>query len=196
MSTNEVDLGRRRFLTTATTVVGGVGALFALTPFLSAWKPSARAQAAGAPVQVDVSLLDEGQQMTVEWRGRPIWIVRRSKQMLAELPKLDSKLRDPNSEEPQQPNYAVNGYRSIKPEFLVAVGLCTHLGCVPSYRPTPASVSPTWPGGFYCPCHGSLFDMAGRVYKGVPAPTNLIIPPYKYLNEKTILVGDDEGVSV
>jgi len=192
MSKDGIDHERRRFLTTATTVIGGIGAAYVAVPFLASLRPSAKAEAAGAPVQVDISKLAAGEQLTVEWRGKPVWIVRRTDQMLAELPKLDSELRDPFSQVDQQPTYARNEYRSIKAEFFVAVGICTHLGCVPTYRPTPGSVDATWPGGFFCPCHGSKFDMAGRVYKGVPAPTNLVVPPYKYVTDTEILVGMDE----
>ncbi len=190
MSEQDINVGRRRFLTAATTVVGGIGVACVAVPFISSWQPSARAQAAGAPVEVDISKLALGQQLTVEWRGKPIWIIHRSPEMLAELPKLDSQLRDPYSEVPQQPAYAKNEDRAIKPEYFVAIGICTHLGCIPTYRPDVGSVSDTWPGGFYCPCHGSMFDLAGRVFKDVPAPTNLEIPPYQYLSDTLILVGE------
>ena len=190
----EIDKGRRRFLTVATTVVGGVGAAMATAPFLSSWKPSAKAQALGAPVEIDVSRLDVGAQLTVAWRGQPIWVVRRSQEMLEMLPALDGQLRDPESEnKAQQPTYAQNEHRSIKPEFLVMIGLCTHLGCVPTYRPDIGGVGADWPGGFYCPCHGSKYDLAGRVYKGVPAPTNLIVPPHRFVSDSLILIGEDEG---
>lgn len=189
MNKDGIDIERRRFLTTATTVIGGIGAAYVAIPFLASLKPSAKTEAAGAPVQADVSKMAEGEQLTVEWRGKPVWIVKRTDQMLAELPKLDKELRDPFSKVEQQPEYARNEYRSIKPEYFVAVGICTHLGCVPTYRPQAGSVDATWPGGFFCPCHGSKFDMAGRVYKGVPAPTNLEIPPYQYLEETVILIG-------
>lgn len=197
MSKDNIDTGRRRFLTAATTVIGGIGAAYVAVPLLGSLRPSAKAEAAGAPVQVDISKLAEGEQITVEWRGKPVWIVRRTAEMLAELPKLDGDLRDPSSEVEQQPAYAKNEYRSIKPEYFVAVGICTHLGCVPTYRPQPGSVDATWAGGFFCPCHGSKFDMAGRVYKGVPAPTNLEVPPYKYVTETSVLVGmhSEEGAS-
>jgi ubiquinol-cytochrome c reductase iron-sulfur subunit len=196
MSQDSIDAGRRRFLTTATTVIGGIGAAYVAVPFLASLRPSAKAEAAGAPVQVDISKLAEGEQLTVEWRGKPVWIVRRSSQMIGELPKLDKDLRDPKSLVDQQPVYAKNEYRSIKAEYFVAVGICTHLGCVPTYKPQPGSVDATWAGGFFCPCHGSKFDMAGRVYKGVPAPTNLVVPPYKYVSDTLILVGvDQEGAA-
>ncbi|MFA6037251.1 MAG: ubiquinol-cytochrome c reductase iron-sulfur subunit [Legionellales bacterium] len=192
MSEQDINVGRRRFLTAATSVIGGIGVACVAVPFISSWKPSARAEAAGAPVQADISKLTVGQQLTVEWRGKPVWIINRSTAMLDELPKLDPQLRDPYSDVPQQPEYAKNEYRSRKPEIFVAVGLCTHLGCVPTYRPEVGSVNDTWPGGFFCPCHGSSFDLAGRVFKDVPAPTNLEIPPYQYLSDTLILIGDDK----
>jgi ubiquinol-cytochrome c reductase iron-sulfur subunit len=197
MSENAVeDNSRRRFLITATSVVGAVGAGFVAVPFLTSFSPSAKAQAAGAPVEVDISKLEEGQKLTVEWRGKPIWIVKRSEQNLQELSSLDSKLRDPNSDViSQQPDYAKNAGRSIKPEYLVLIGICTHLGCSPSYveadNPTAGTIDPDWKGGFFCPCHGSKFDLAGRVYQSVPAPTNLVVPPYTYLSDTRILVGVD-----
>lgn len=189
-----VDVGRRRFITAAATVVGGVGVGFAAVPFLASWSPSEKAQAAGAPVEVDVSKMEVGQRITVEWRGKPVWIVRRSEEMLASLPQLEDRLRDPNSEvASQQPTYAQNAHRSIKPEYLVMVGICTHLGCSPTFRPevAPEDLGPDWLGGFFCPCHGSRFDISGRVYQGVPAPTNMVVPPYQYLSETRILVGED-----
>jgi ubiquinol-cytochrome c reductase iron-sulfur subunit len=193
MSEEKIDTSRRRFLTTATSVLGGIGAVYATVPFVVSWLPSARAYALGAPVEVDVSQLEEGAQLTVEWRGSPVWIVRRTKQVVdkLEVEKNESFLRDPLSDEPQQPEYAKNAFRSIKPEYLVMIGLCTHLGCVPKYKPLAGSVGPDWKGGFYCPCHGSKFDMAGRVYKGVPAPTNLPVPPHQYISDKVILIGED-----
>ncbi len=192
MSDDKVDTGRRRFLTAATTVISGVGVAYAASPFICSWFPSAKAQALGAPVSIDISKLEPGAQMTVAWRGQPIWVIHRTKQMLSELPKLDSLLRDPTSEQVQQPQYAHNEYRSIKPEYLVLVGICTHLGCVPLYRPDIGSVEPSWQGGFFCPCHGSRFDLAGRVFKGVPAPLNLVVPPYKYVSDTVILIGEDQ----
>lgn len=190
MSDDKVDTSRRRFLTAATTVIGGVGVAYAAAPFIGSWFPSARAQAMGAPVKIDISKLQPGAQLTVEWRGQPIWVIRRTKEVVDKLPQLDKLLRDPSSEHDQQPEYAHNEYRSIKPEYLVLIGLCTHLGCVPMYRPDVGSVEPSWPGGFFCPCHGSKFDLAGRVYKGVPAPLNLVVPPYSYLSDSIILVGE------
>ena len=193
MSAEAVDTGKRRFLTAATAVVGGVGTAYLLVPFISAWNPSAKARAAGAPVEADISKLEPGQMMTVEWRGKPIWIVHRTEQNLKDLPTLNDKLLDPNSEMPQQPEYCKNEYRSRKPKYLVAVGICTHLGCSPTYRPeiAPADLGPEWKGGYFCPCHGSRFDLAARVFAGVPAPKNLEIPPYYYLSETRILVGED-----
>lgn len=193
MSENEINTGRRRFLTAATSVLGGVGVVYATAPFICSWMPSAKAQALGAPVKIDVSKLEPGAQLTVEWRGQPIWVIRRTKEMLDKLPSLDKLLRDPHSEQlQQQPPYAGNEYRSIKPEYFVVVGICTHLGCVPMYRPDIGSLDPSWPGGFFCPCHGSKYDLAGRVYKGVPAPVNLLVPPYTFLSESIIEVGVDQ----
>ena len=178
MSDDKVDRSRRRFLTAATSVIGGVGVAYAAAPFIGSWFPSAKAQALGAPVTIDISKVEPGAQLTVEWRGQPVWVVRRSKAVIDRLDTIDSMLRDPHSEMDQQPAYAKNEYRSVKPEYLVLIGICTHLGCVPTYRPELGSVQPDWPGGFFCPCHGSKFDMAGRVFKGVPAPLNLVVPPY------------------
>lgn len=192
MST-DVDAGRRRFLTATVSVVGGVGAVVAAVPFVAAWQPSARARAIGAPVEIDISKLEPGQMITRKWRGKPVWVVNRTEKSLESLTEVVEDLRDPNSDEPQQPPYAKNEYRSIKPEYLVLVGVCTHLGCAPKYYAPgePHDLGPDWFGGFFCPCHGSRFDMAGRVYEGVPAPTNLVVPPYKYLSESIILVGED-----
>jgi ubiquinol-cytochrome c reductase iron-sulfur subunit len=197
MSAEGVDLKRRRFLTAATSVVGGVGVIAVAVPFLSSMQPSARAQAAGAPVEADISKLEPGQMMTVEWRGKPVWIVNRTKAVLDALPTLDGKLRDPQSNESDQPKSTKNAYRSIKPEYLVLVGICTHLGCSPTFRPdmAPADLGPEWKGGFFCPCHGSKFDLAGRVYQGVPAPLNLVVPPYRYLSDTRILIGAEEGAA-
>ena len=197
MSADGVDLKKRRMLTAATSVVGAVGAGYVVYPFLASWAPSEKAKAAGAPVEADIGKLEPGQLMRVKWRGKPVWVVRRTDQNLVDLPKLDPLLADPDSEMPQQPEYCKNGTRSHKPEFLVAVGICTHLGCSPTYRPeiAPADLGPEWMGGFFCPCHGSRFDLAGRVYSGVPAPTNLVIPPYQFLSDSRILVGDDGGAA-
>jgi len=198
MSTDGVDLTRRHFLTVATSVVGGVGVVAAAVPFLASMQPSARARAAGAPVEVDISKIEPGGIAKVEWRGRAIAIVRRTPAMQERTAQLgENILRDPQSAEPQQPEYATNDLRSIKPEFLVVVSNCTHLGCSPTYRPevAPSDLGANWHGGFFCPCHGSKFDLAGRVYKSVPAPLNLLVPPHRYLNEGTLLIGEDGGVA-
>jgi len=198
MSNDGVDKGRRRFLTAATTVVGAVGVGYVAAPFVLSWNPSARAQAAGAPVEADVSKLELGQMLTVEWRGKPVWIVRRTEQNLADLASLDGMLSDPASDMQQQPEYAKNPARSINPEYSVLVGICTHLGCSPTYRPDIGAADlggSDWKGGFFCPCHGSKFDLAGRVYSGVPAPSNLEVPPYTYLSDSRILVGVDKGAA-
>lgn len=189
-----VDNGRRRFLTASTVVVGAVGAGFAAIPFIKSWNPSARAKLAGAPVIADISALEEGQRLVFEWRGQPIWIVKRSKALLEILPTLDGRLRDPESENAdQQPAYARNEVRSIKPEISVLVGLCTHLGCSPEMKAEikPEPFDPEWKGGYFCPCHKSRFDMAGRVFQGVPAPINLLVPPHHYENDGTIIIGVD-----
>ena len=194
MSSDEtVDCGRRRLLV-ATATVGGVAGVAAALPFIASLAPSERAKSAGAPVEVDISKIAPGQMMTVEWRGKPVWIIHRTKEMLDGLSTVDDKVSDPKSERPNQPDYAKNEYRSIKPEYLVAVGICTHLGCSPSEKfktGAESGVDPNWPGGFLCPCHGSTFDLAGRVYKNKPAPDNLEIPPYKYLSDAKVLIGDD-----
>ncbi len=196
MSTdNVVDTKRRRFLVNSTSVVAAVGAGFVAVPFLSSWMPSERAKNAGAPVEVDISKLEEGRLLIVEWQSKPVWIVRRSAKTLSDLVTLDGKLSDPNSEnEDQQPAYAQNANRSIKPEISVLVGICTHLGCSPTFRPDIGAVDlgADWLGGFFCPCHSSKFDLAGRVYQGVPAPTNLVVPPHKYVSDNVIIVGEDE----
>jgi ubiquinol-cytochrome c reductase iron-sulfur subunit len=180
-------------LTVATVVTGGVGAIATAVPFVASFKPSARAQALGAPVEFDVSKLEAGAMAKVEWRGHPIYILHRSDEMLAALKNDVALLRDPESEDSVQPKYATNEHRSLRPEFLVLEGVCTHLGCapMPRFEVAPADLGPTWPGGFYCPCHGSKFDLAGRVFAGVPAPTNLTVPPYRYVNDSTILIGSD-----
>lgn len=187
---------RRHFLTVATAVTAGAGAVATAVPFVKSFQPSARAQALGAPVERDVSKLEPGAMVRVEWRGRVIYIVRRTQAMLARLDDNAPLLEDPNSEETdQQPPYAMNEYRSIRPEYLVVEGVCTHFGCapVPRFEVAPADLGPDWPGGFFCPCHGSKFDLAGRVFKGVPAPLNLKVPPYRYVNDTTILIGVDTG---
>jgi len=188
-----VDEGKRRFLIGATSIVGGVGAVVTATPFVMSFFPSERAKAAGAPVEVDITKLEPGQKIDVEWRGKVVWIINRTKPMLDTLPKLDSKLLDPKSNSSQQPDYAKNEHRSIKDNILVAVGICTHLGCSPTFRPevAPADLGEDWQGGFFCPCHQSKFDLAGRVYSGVPAPSNLPVPPHKYVTDTRIVIGDD-----
>ncbi|MBB1268290.1 ubiquinol-cytochrome c reductase iron-sulfur subunit [Shewanella sp. SR44-3] len=196
MSNAPVDTGRRRFLTAATAVVGGAGAVAVAVPFIKSWNPSAKAKAAGAPVEVNISKVEPGQLIRVEWRGKPVWIVRRTEEVLNQLPSLDDQLRDPNSEEMQQPAYASNAVRSIKPEYFIAVGICTHLGCSPTYLPdTFGEQVQGITSGFFCPCHGSKFDMAGRVFSGVPAPLNLVIPPHQYINDGLVIIGVDQGAA-
>lgn len=197
MSDDGVDTRRRRFLTVAASVVGGVGAAYVMVPFVASMLPSERAKAAGAPVEADISKLEPGQKINVEWRGKPVWIVRRTPEQLETLPEVAAQLRDPESLEPQQPTYAQNETRSIKPEVLVMIGICTHLGCSPTYRPeiAPEDLGGEWKGGFFCPCHGSKFDLSGRVYAGVPAPLNLPIPPHRYMSDTLILIGEDQGVA-
>ena len=193
MSNNEVNRTRRNLLI-ATSVVGGVGVATAAWPFIASMTPSAKAKGLGAPIEVDISKLESGAKLTVAWRGKPVWIISRDKQMLDLLGKHDGRLTDPKSEGSIQPEYCKNPYRSIKPELMVAVGICTHLGCSPSDKLKPESdneTGPNWPGGFYCPCHGSRFDLATRVFKGSPAPTNLVVPPHKYLSATLIRIGDD-----
>ncbi|MGF1741266.1 ubiquinol-cytochrome c reductase iron-sulfur subunit [Vibrio profundum] len=193
MSNVPLNNGRRRFLTATTAVVGGLGAVAVAVPFIKSWNPSAKARAAGAPVEVDIGKLEDGQMVRVEWRGKPVWVVRRPQSVLDNLPNIDGQLRDPESEEPQQPEYAKNEHRSIKPEYFVAVGICTHLGCSPTYLPDTFSEQVQGvKSGFFCPCHGSKFDMAGRVFQGVPAPLNLVVPKHMYVTETKIMVGLDE----
>ena len=193
MNNGDVSQGRRRFLIGATSVVGGVDVVGAAVPFLGSWNPSAKAEAAGAPVTVNISKIEPGQQITVEWRGQPVWIIRRTDEMNENIEKLNDRVKDPNSEVPQQPEYIDGILRSLKPEFAVLVGLCTHLGCVPSYRPevAPADLGDEWLGGLFCPCHGSRYDMAGRVYEAQPAPTNLVVPPYRFDDDSTLTIGLD-----
>ena len=190
-----LDRNRRHFLSIAAAVTGGVGIAAAAVPFLSSLKPSARARALGAPVEVAVGTMEPGEMVRVVWRGKVVYVLKRSDEMLERLERTADLLRDPNSEVvEQQPEFAVNTYRSIRPEFLVLEGACTHLGCapLPQFEVGPA---PDWFGGFFCPCHGSRFDLAGRVYKGVPAPTNLRVPPYRFIQEDVIMIGDESGVS-
>ena len=188
MSSDDADNSRRRFLTAATVVVGAVGTAFAAVPFVASWSPSARAKTAGAPVKADISQLQPGQQIIIKWRGKPVWVVRRDEKALATLPKIEDLLRDPQSESSKQPEYALNEHRSRKPEILIMVGICTHLGCSPTYQP---EITADFQGGFFCPCHGSKFDFAGRVYQGVPAPTNLEVPPHYYVSDHVIVIGED-----
>lgn len=194
---DEVDQARRCFLRQATTAVGGIGLAVSAVPFVAYWLPNAETEAEAGPVKVNISQLQLSQQLSVVWRGKPVWVIHRTPDMLASLPTLNPQLRDPFSEENQQPPYAKNLHRSIKPEYFIAIGICTHLGCIPNYRPDVGGISPQWLGGFYCPCHGSTYDLAGRVYKGVPAPLNLVIPPYMFLSDTEVLVGEDhEGTSL
>lgn len=190
----EVDQGRRQLLTAATAITGAVGVAFAATPFLASWKPSARAKALGAPVEIDISKLEAGAMLKVEWRGKPVWVIRRTPEMLASLEAVTANLADPESDASLQPDFAKNAARAFKPEFLVVLGVCTHLGCAPMSRFAKADpeLGADWQGGFYCPCHGSKFDLAGRVYKNVPAPTNLEVPPYAFVDDNHILVGVEQ----
>lgn len=197
---NTVDNGKRRFLTiAAATVVGGTGIVGVTIPFVTSMLPSAKAQAAGVPVEVDISKLVDGQQMTIEWRKKPVWIIRRSTETIESLASLNDLLHDPGSSvASQQPEYCKNDMRSIRDEIIVLIGVCTHLGCSPSYRPemAPEDLGPEWKGGFYCPCHGSRYDLAGRVYKNMPAPTNLVVPPYHFVDDNRIIVGENaQGVA-
>ncbi|OGI45296.1 MAG: ubiquinol-cytochrome c reductase iron-sulfur subunit [Candidatus Muproteobacteria bacterium RIFCSPHIGHO2_01_FULL_65_16] len=196
MSEEGVDPRRRRLLA-ITTGLGLVGSVYAAVPFVASMAPSARARAAGAPVEVDISKLELGQLLTEEWRGKPVWILRRTPEMLKLLPQVEPQLVDPKSEvTDQQPAYAKNPTRSLKPEIMIVVGICTHLGCSPDKRLAagPASgLGEDWPGGFFCPCHGSKFDLAGRVFKNVPAPRNLVVPPHMYLSDTRILIGEDKN---
>ncbi|MDO5357417.1 MAG: ubiquinol-cytochrome c reductase iron-sulfur subunit [Conchiformibius sp.] len=194
MDNKEINQGRRRFLSLATAGAGGIAALGVAAPLVASWFPSEKAKAAGASVEVDISKIEPGQLLTAEWRGKPIFVLNRTEQQLKDLPTLDGELTDPASEADQQPESCQNPTRSIKPNLWVAIGICTHLGCSPTHRPDVGAADlggAGWKGGFYCPCHGSKFDLAGRVFKGVPAPSNLVIPPYKYLNDKLILVGEE-----
>jgi ubiquinol-cytochrome c reductase iron-sulfur subunit len=193
--TDDVDQKRRHFLTVATAVTGGVGIAFALVPFVASLKPSARALALGAPVEVPVGSLEPGEMVRVMWRGRVVYVLRRDPDMLSRLREVTDLLRDPESEDrEQQPNFAVNEHRSIKPEFLVVEGSCTHLGCAPLPQ-FQVDAADDWFGGFFCPCHGSRFDLAGRVYKGVPAPTNMRVPPYRFIRDDIIMIGAESGAA-
>jgi ubiquinol-cytochrome c reductase iron-sulfur subunit len=188
-----VDARKRRFLIAATGAVGGIGLAATAVPFVMSFFPSERAKAAGAPVEVDIQKLEPGQKIDVEWRGKVVWLINRTPEMLASLAKVEGQLADPASDAPQQPPYAKNATRSIKPPVFVAIGICTHLGCSPTYRRdvAPADLGADWLGGFFCPCHQSKFDLAGRVYKGVPAPTNLVVPPHRYASDTRVVVGED-----
>lgn len=200
----QIDTSRRRFLTLAASGMGVIGGAAVVWPLLASLRPSAKAQAAGAPVIIDLAVIEPAQKITVTWRGRAIWVVRRTPEMLASLDKVKADLTDPDSASTDshgglllQPVYAKNATRSIKPEILVMIGSCTHLGCIPSFRPDhpAADIAANWEGGFYCPCHGSRFDLAGRVFKGSPAPKNLVVPPHKYLNDSTVVVGEDQAAA-
>lgn len=185
------DEKRRKFLLAGACTLGGIGAVCAITPLVASWMPSAKTKAQAGPIQVDVSQIAPGEQLTVEWRGKPVWIIHRTPAMLAHLSEAREQLRDPDSRVAQQPAYAQNQYRSIKPAFLVLVGVCTHLGCTPKYQPTDKELRSSGRGGFYCPCHGSSFDLAGRVFKSMPAPINLAVPPHHFINEHILVIGED-----
>jgi ubiquinol-cytochrome c reductase iron-sulfur subunit len=197
MTDNHVDNKRRRLLTIATTGVGLAGVAGIAVPFAGSMAPSERAKAAGAPVEVDISKLEAGQQLIVKWRGKPVWVINRSQETLNSLASLNDILLDPDSQNAQQPEYARNIHRSIKEDILVLVGICTHLGCSPKYEPEIGAVSfdDNWKGGFFCACHGSKFDLSGRVFSGVPAPSNLVVPPHQYLSDSVLLIGEDGGVA-
>jgi ubiquinol-cytochrome c reductase iron-sulfur subunit len=192
MSSDSIDMGRRQFLTGTVTVLGGVGASVAAIPFVSSFQPSARAKALGAPVEANIDQIEPGQRVTYKWRGKPVWIIRRTEEQLKALEESTDVLADPESTMSVQPVFAENSWRSLNREYLVLVGICTHLGCSPSFRPLLSDeiMGADWQGGFYCPCHGSKFDLSGRVYAGVPAPTNMEVPPHKYLTDTRILIGE------
>lgn len=197
MSNDGVNNSRRRFLATSTAAVGAVGAGAVAVPFLGSWMPSAKAKAAGAPVKADLSKIPAGMMMTVEWRGKPVYVVNRTQEQLDNLKALDSALSDPGSTTSDQPDYVKGQARAVKENFGIYVGLCTHLGCAPQFRPEvgPADLGGDWVGGFFCPCHGSKYDLAGRVYKNVPAPENLIVPPHKYVADAQVIIGEDGGAA-
>ncbi|MFT5484316.1 MAG: ubiquinol-cytochrome c reductase iron-sulfur subunit [Halieaceae bacterium] len=198
MSNDSVNAGRRRFLTAATSAVGVAGVVGVAVPFLGSWNPSAKAKAAGAPVKADISKIEPGQMVVFEWRGKPVYIMRRTEAQVNALSALDDSLRDPASTDADQPAYIDGQARAIKPEILVLVGLCTHLGCAPKFRPEVGAADlggEEWLGGFFCPCHGSKFDLSGRVYKGVPAPSNLVVPPHRYESDDVIIIGVDQEVA-
>ncbi len=191
MNKNNPNLNKRKYLSIFASSVAAIGAGFATIPFVTSWLPSAKAKALGAPVDIDVTKIDDGQKITLDWRGQPVFVIKRNTTALKNLDLLTDKLRDPDSVELQQPVYATNEHRSVRPEIFVVIGICTHLGCVPLYKPKKGAVDTSWIGGFFCPCHGSKFDLAGRVFKGVPAPTNLIIPPHKYITDKILRIGEE-----
>ena len=198
MADDSINKGRRRFLTASTAVIGGAGLIITAIPFVETWLPSARAEAAGSPITVDIGKIEKGQMVRYGWRKQPIFVINRTPEQLQWLPKQDPRLRDPQSNASQQPEYCKNGHRSIKPEWMVLIGICTHLGCVPDYvgEMKPEPFDPNWQGGYYCPCHHSRYDMAGRVYQGVPAPKNMQIPPYHFVDDSTVQIGvDAEGNS-
>ena len=197
MSNAPVDIERRKFLTAATAVIGGAGVAATAVPFIKSWSPSAKTKAAGAPIEIDFSKIAPGQLIRVEWRGKPVWVVHRSQAILDNLTTLNAELKDPLSEEPQQPDYTINEFRSIKSQYFIAVGICTHLGCSPTYVSQGFSDKVKGvPSGFFCPCHGSSFDMAGRVFRNVPAPLNLVVPPHYYLTDTKVVIGQSQGDSV
>ena len=194
MSDNNNSSNRRNFLTNLTKVMGGVGAVFAAIPFLSSMSPSEKTKMAGAPIEIDVSNIQPGAFKIVEWRGKTVWVVNRTPEMLEKIKNDAGYLADPKSNEENQPQYAQNKFRSVKPEYLVLLGVCTHLGCSPLYKPGQnKDLGLEWKGGFFCPCHGSKFDLSGRVFKGMPAPTNLEVPPYYFASDTKLIVGADEG---
>ncbi len=194
MSNDGVNAGRRRFLVAATSVVGAAGAAGAAIPFLGSWAPSARAKAAGAPVRVNIGKIEPGQQIVAEWRGQPVFVLHRTAEIMEGLKKIESSLADPESKQSEQPTYVDVEERSIKPELLIVLGVCTHLGCAPTFRPevAPADLGPEWVGGYFCACHGSRYDLAGRVYKSQPAPLNLPVPPHSYETDSIVVIGIDE----
>lgn len=194
MSNDGVNVGRRRFLIAATSVVGAAGTVGAAVPFVGSWWPSAKAKAAGAPVRINISKVEPGQQVVAEWRGQPVFVVHRTPEIMEGLDKLEPKLADPESRDSDQPEYVDPKHRAVRPEVLIVLGICTHLGCAPTFRPevAPADLGPEWLGGYFCACHGSRYDLAGRVYKAQPAPLNLPIPPHAYETDEVVIIGVDE----
>jgi ubiquinol-cytochrome c reductase iron-sulfur subunit len=199
MSTDDSDNSRRRFLTLATSAVGAAGVVGIAVPFVGSWNPSAKAKAAGAPVKADVGKLAPGEMVVIEWRGKPVYVVHRTPAMLDDLPNVDPLLKDPDSAISEQPEYITDMHtRSLRPELLVLIGICTHLGCAPKFRPEVGAADlggDDWHGGFFCPCHGSKFDLAGRVFSGVPASTNLVVPPYSFEGDSVLVIGVDTEVA-